>query len=94
MFSSAINTMLGKFCLCGRINRIAYAIPNFLCAGGSGSNVKLLCKTGLFYEILHDELSHWAATNIAVAHEKYRNHVYTSFHKSSNPYIYWGSRLL
>ena len=43
--------------------------------GGGGVDVEMVGKTFFVYEILHDELGHWAATDIAVADKKYRNHV-------------------
>ena len=48
------------------MNRIA----DFLAAGGRGGNVKTVGLTAFFYHVLHDELGHGGAADVAVADEK------------------------
>ena len=61
--------VLRQLGLGGRVDGIAYAVPDFLRAGGGGGDVELGGKAGFFYQVFHDELSHGAAADVAVAHE-------------------------
>ena len=66
--------MFSQFCLCRRINRIAFPVPDLLCAGSGGGILELILDAALLHHVLEDEFGHGGTTDVAVADEKYSNH--------------------
>ncbi len=56
-------------------------VADFLGAGRSRGNLKLIGRPRFFHQILHDKFRHGAAADITVAYEKY------IFHKVSSLYF-------
>jgi len=68
----AVDAVLCEFAPGGRVDRVA----DLLRAGGGGGDGEVAGQAAAGGQILHDEFSHGAAADVAVANEKYFYHIF------------------
>ena len=69
LISENTDPVLHEHALCRRIDRIAGPVPDLLTCRGRRCDLKLILAPRLPDHVLHDELAHRAAADIAVANE-------------------------
>ena len=74
ILAGGADAQLPQFAGRPRVDRVS----GLLGAGGRRGDMELVSQTLLLYHVAQDELRHGRAADIAVAHEKYFNHIYKS----------------
>ena len=69
--SGRVDAVLQKLAPCGRVDRI----PDLLPAGGCGRDLEQVGNAASGCHVLQDEFGHGGTADVAVANEKYLNHI-------------------